>query len=69
MWKSLSIKTLLILILLIPVSGLVYLTIFKAKNSYTNYTGIENSIQNVNEIANFSEVISLISDERALYDF
>ncbi|PRZ28322.1 response regulator [Flavobacterium granuli] len=67
MWKNLSIKTQLILILLIPVSGLVYLTFTNSQNSYNKYTKIDHSLQNINNIANFSKVINLISDERGLH--
>ncbi|UFH35665.1 response regulator [Flavobacterium acetivorans] len=67
MWKNLSIKTQLILILLIPVSGLVYLTFTSSQNSYNKYTKINHSLQNINNIANFSKVINLINDERGLY--
>ena len=67
MWKNLSIKTQLILILLILVSGLVYLTFTSSQNSYNKYTKIDHSLQNINNIANFLKVINLINDERGLY--
>ena len=67
MWKNLSIKTQLILILLIPVTGLVYLTVTDSTNTYNKYTKIDHSLQNINNIANLSKGINLINDERGLY--
>ncbi|WP_413999228.1 response regulator [Flavobacterium sp. W1B] len=69
MWKNLSIKTQLILILLIPVSGLLYLTFTNSQNAYNKYTKIDYSLQNINNIANLSKGINLISDERGSYQF
>ncbi|RVT77577.1 response regulator [Flavobacterium sufflavum] len=69
MWKNLSFKKQLILILLIPVFGLLYFTILNIDNTYQKYTKIENSIQNIDKIAHFSEGIILINNERTLSEY
>jgi hypothetical protein len=51
MWKSLSIKSQLILILLIPISGLVIMTISNIRSSLDNYKIIDSSIENMKNIA------------------
>ena len=67
MWKSLSIKSQLILILLLPVSGLIYMTINNINTSLKNYNDIDKSILNTKNITSFSKGISSINDESALY--
>lgn len=69
MWKNLSFKSQLILILLIPVSGLFYFTVSDITNTYQNFSKIENSIKSINEIANLSRAITLINDERTLHEY
>lgn len=66
MWKKLSIKYQLILILLIPFSGLIYLTISNINSSIEKYKNIEQSLENINNIVTLSEGISLIGKERGL---
>ncbi|MFL9830805.1 response regulator [Flavobacterium sp. ST-87] len=69
MWKTLSFKKQLILILLIPVSGLIYFTISNINNSYQKFSRIDNSIENIDKIAAFSEAITLINNERTLNEY
>lgn len=69
MWKKLSFKKQLILILLIPVSGLLYFTIADINNAYQNYSKIESSTENIDNITHFSEGIMLINNERALNEY
>ncbi|MBA0883280.1 response regulator [Flavobacterium undicola] len=69
MWKNLSFKKQLTLILLIPVFGLLYFTILNINDTYQKYSRIENSIQNIDKIANLSEGIMLINDERTLSEY
>lgn len=69
MWKKLSFKKQIILILLIPVSGLIYFTISDINNSYQKLTRIDNSIQNIDKIADFSVAIMLINNERTLSEY
>ncbi|MFA9190277.1 response regulator [Flavobacterium sp. FZUC8N2.13] len=66
MWKKLSFKKQLILILFIPISGLLYFTIFDIYKAYQNFSSIESSTQNIDNITNLSEGIMLINDERTL---
>ncbi|MES2240112.1 MAG: response regulator [Bacteroidota bacterium] len=69
MWKNLSFKKQLTLILLIPVSGLLYFTISDINNSYQKLSRIENSTLNINDIADFAHVIMLVNDERTLGEY
>lgn len=69
MWKNLSFKKQLILILLIPVSGLIYFTVSNINNSYQKFSRIDNSIENIDKIAAFSEAITLINNERTLNEY
>ncbi|MFA9189091.1 response regulator [Flavobacterium sp. FBOR7N2.3] len=69
MWKKLSFKKQLILILLIPILGLLYFTITDVKKTYQRYTRIENSTQNIDQIGQFSEIIMRISEERILHEY
>ncbi|MEO8253110.1 MAG: response regulator [Flavobacterium sp.] len=69
MWKNLSFKKQLILILLIPVSGLFYFTITNINTTYQRFTRIENSTLNISNITRFSDVITLINDERTLSEY
>jgi hypothetical protein len=69
MWKSLSIKSQLILILLIPISGLIYMTISNIRSSLDNYKVIDSSIESIKNIALLSNGISMISNERGLNDY
>jgi signal transduction histidine kinase/DNA-binding response OmpR family regulator len=64
MWKKLSIKSQLILILLIPFSGLIYITGVNIKYALERYTNIDESLENINNIAALSEGIELIGNER-----
>ncbi|ESU29001.1 signal transduction histidine kinase [Flavobacterium limnosediminis JC2902] len=67
MWKSFSIKTQLILILLIPILGLIYMTTSNIKFSLNNYKSIDHSLGCINNIASLSRGISEISVERGFY--
>ncbi|WP_140485102.1 response regulator [Flavobacterium sp. GSA192] len=69
MWKNLSFKTQLILILLIPVTGLLYFTITNINNTYQKHLRIENSSERIENIAAFSEGIMLINNERTLSEY
>lgn len=69
MWKNLSFKKQLILILLIPITGLLYFNISNLFETYKNYIRIENSLENLNEIAALSKIKSQTSDERILYEY
>jgi len=69
MWKKLSFKKQLILILLIPVSGLLYFTISDINNAYQNFSNIESSTENIDNITQFSEGIMLINNERSLNEY
>jgi CheY-like chemotaxis protein/putative methionine-R-sulfoxide reductase with GAF domain len=69
MWKKLSFKKQLTLILLIPVFGLLYFTILNINDTYQKYSRIENSIESIDKIANFSEAIMLINNERTLSEY
>jgi len=69
MWKNFSFKTQLILILLIPISGLIYFTFSNLETTYQRHFRIKNSFENINKIADFSEGITLINNERALNEY
>ncbi len=69
MWKKLSIKKQLILILLIPFLGIIYITVSNINFSITKYKGINQSLENVNNIDILSKGITLIGNERGLTIF
>lgn len=69
MWKKLSIKSQLILILLIPFSGLIYITISNIKFSLEHYQDIDDSLENIKNIATLSKGIELIGTERGLCNY
>ena len=66
MWKSLSIKSQLILILLVPISGLIYMTITNVRSSIDHYENIDHGMKNINNMTFLSKGITLISNERGL---
>ncbi|WP_169817140.1 response regulator [Flavobacterium glycines] len=69
MWRNLSFKKQLILILLIPVSGLLYFTIVNINDTYQKNLRIENSSKRIENIAVFAEGIMLINNERTLSEY
>ncbi|UQD56941.1 response regulator [Flavobacterium sp. K5-23] len=69
MWKSLSIKSQLILVLLLPISGLIYMTISNIKTSLDDYKNIDSSTEKIKNIAVLSRGISEISFERGYYNY
>ncbi|MBC7846214.1 MAG: response regulator [Flavobacterium sp.] len=69
MWKKLSVKSQLILILLIPFSGLIYITISNINYSVEHYQNIDESLENINNIATLSDGIELIGTERGLCNY
>lgn len=69
MWKKLSIKSQLILILLIPFLGLIYITISNINFSLEHYKSIDEGLENINNIAVLSEGIELIGNERGLASY
>ena len=69
MWNKLSIKSQLILILLIPFSGLIYITISNINFSLEHYKKINESLENIKNIATLSDGIELIGTERGLCNF
>jgi CheY-like chemotaxis protein len=69
MWKNLPFKKQIILILLIPISGLLYFTISNLNITYRNYLRLEHSLENLEVIGYLSKVKTLINDERALYQY
>jgi signal transduction histidine kinase/DNA-binding response OmpR family regulator len=69
MWKKLSIKTQLILILLIPFVGLIYITISNINFSLEHYRNVNKSLENINNIAKLSEGIELIGTERGFSNY
>jgi CheY-like chemotaxis protein/signal transduction histidine kinase/methyl-accepting chemotaxis protein len=69
MWKSLSIKSQLILVLLIPVPGFIYTTISNINSSLDRYDNIDHSLENINNIALLSRGIFEISVERGFYNY
>jgi hypothetical protein len=68
MWKNLSIKSQLI-ILLIPFSGLIYITTSNINSSLENYKDINESLENVEHIAILSEGVELIGTERGFSNY
>ncbi|MGO4821642.1 MULTISPECIES: hypothetical protein [unclassified Flavobacterium] len=69
MWKKLSIKSQLILILLIPFVGLIYITISNINFSLQHYKSINKSLENIENIATLSAGIELIGTERGLSNY
>ena len=69
MWKTLSFKKQLILILLIPISGLLYFNITNFYATYINYFRIDNSLEKLNVIADLTRAKSIVNDERVLYEY
>ncbi|SDW52598.1 response regulator [Flavobacterium degerlachei] len=69
MWNKSSIKYQLILILLIPFSGLIYITVSNINFSLEEYKNTEGSLENINNIAILSEGIELIGNERTLSNY
>tara|TARA_R110000868_G_scaffold27909_3_gene105237 strand:+ start:17331 stop:21386 length:4056 start_codon:yes stop_codon:yes gene_type:complete len=69
MWNKLSIKSQLIFILLIPFSGLIYITVSNINYSLQHYRNIDESLDNIKNIAALSEGIELIGTERGLYNY
>ena len=67
MWNKISFKKQLILILLIPISGLLYFNITNLRSTYVDYLRVENSLEKLKVIADLSRTKSLINDERILY--
>ena len=69
MWKNLPFKKQIILILLIPITGLLFFTISNLYGTYTNYVRLEHSLENLQVIASLSRTKTLVNDERALYEY
>ena len=69
MWKKLSFKKQIILILLIPVSGLLYFTISDINESYQKLARIDNTTTNIDRVVEFSQAIMLINNERTLLEY
>jgi CheY-like chemotaxis protein/signal transduction histidine kinase len=69
MWKNLPFKKQITLILLIPITGLLYFTISNLFTTYTNYIRLEHSLENLKVIASLSKTKTLLNDERALYEY
>ncbi|MGG7037126.1 MAG: response regulator [Flavobacterium sp.] len=69
MKESYSIKTQLILILLIPISGLIYMTVTNINSFLQDYKSIEEGLEKINNIAKLSRGISEISIERDFYNY
>ena len=69
MWKNLAFKKQIILILLIPISGLLYFTISNLNVTYKNYLRLDNSLKHLEIIGYLSKTKTLINDERALYQY
>src|SRR5688572_19152682 len=69
MWKSLSIKTQLILILLIPVLGFIYMAVLNIAYSYENFQKFNHGLENIKNIATLSRGITEISYERGFYNY
>jgi signal transduction histidine kinase/CheY-like chemotaxis protein len=69
MWKNLPFKKQIILILLIPITGLSYFTISNLYATYTNYVRVEHSLENLKVISSLSMTKTLLNDERALYEY
>ena len=69
MWKSFSIKTQLILIMLIPLLALIYMTVLNINESIESYNQIEDSLETVNNIAKLSQGRAEISIERGYLNY
>ena len=69
MWKKLSFKKQLIIILLIPIAGLLYFNITILSSTYNDYLRIENSLEKLKVITDLSRTKNLINDERILYEY
>ncbi|TRX32404.1 response regulator [Flavobacterium sp. ZT3R18] len=69
MWKSLSIKSQLILVLLFPILGLIYMTVSNINSSLDNYAAIDSSSENIKNISVLSRGIFEISVERGFYNY
>jgi hypothetical protein len=69
MWKSLSIKSQLILVLLIPILLLIYMTVSNINSSLDNYAAIDSSSENIKNISVLSRGIFEISVERGFYNY
>lgn len=69
MWKNFSIKKQLTLILTIPISGLILITLFHIKSKLVEYNAVNRSIENINNIAILSKGIFLISNERGINNY
>lgn len=69
MWSKFSIKSQLILILLIPFTGLIFNTALNINNSIEHYSSIDKSLDNINNIATLSQGIELIGTERGLSNY
>jgi signal transduction histidine kinase/CheY-like chemotaxis protein/methyl-accepting chemotaxis protein len=69
MWKSLSIKSQLILVLLFPILGLIYMTVSNINSSLDNYRDIDSSSENIKNISFLSRGIFEISVERGFYNY
>jgi hypothetical protein len=68
-WKKLSFRKQIILILLIPITGLLYFTISNLSLTYKKYLRLEHSLENLEAIANLAKIKTLVNDERALYEY
>jgi hypothetical protein len=66
--ENLSIKSQLILILLIPFTGLIYITISNINFSLENYKDINESLK-IEHIAILSEGVELIGTERGFSNY
>lgn len=69
MWKNFSFKKQLFFILLIPISGLLYFTITDIKITYQNLEKTQNSSQNIEDITNIADAITLINNERTWNEY
>lgn len=69
MWKTYSIKKQLALILLIPVSGIIFITVMHIKTTLKEFDNINQSIESINTISKLSKGIILISDERGINNY
>jgi CheY-like chemotaxis protein/signal transduction histidine kinase len=69
MWNKLPFKKQIILILLIPISGLIYFNISHLITTYNDYQRIEHSLKNLNTIAQLSKIKTLVNDERILFEY
>ncbi len=55
------------LVMLIPITGLVYITISNIKSSFDEYNTIDHALENIHNISNLSRGIDEISIERGYY--